>query len=157
MHNKNTCCFCFVEKRKEINGQLDNLIDNIKEGENEKMKPRTVEKSIEIPEGRHKGIIMKIEERQTEHYGIYIDFHITVDKIKNDKDQPILIKVGFNDNLTQNSGLYRFLSLFGVMKLGESIDYEKQALNKEISYMTENKVTEKGIFANISRTSIQLP
>ena len=38
MHNKNTCCFCFVEKRKEINNQLDILIDGINRGEYEKMK-----------------------------------------------------------------------------------------------------------------------
>ena len=173
MHNKNTCCFCFVEKRKEINSQLDILIDgieifkkshsfenrkdsqNINRGEYEKMKMKA-EEGLEIEEKRHEGEILGIEERKEPYH--YIDVVISVDGLKRKSDDTLItLKFGFPYYLSATSGLGRFFSLITGKEVVSTKTYDiDECIGKKISYITVNKQTDRGRFANVQLNSIEL-
>jgi hypothetical protein len=166
-YNKFVCRHC--GKKHDINPSQYKIkkIDKIRQisqqynkgGTNKMAINRTVKESITIPEGRHTGIIQDIREREQEYKGkpiYYIDFRFTLDDVvATDNGRSITVKVGFPDNLSVKSSLGRFLISMG-LTLTENKDVDIESLlGKKISYVTINKTTANGEFAEVNKDSIK--
>lgn len=113
--------------------------------------------AVDIPEGRHAGTIVRIEYRDDPFD--YTDLHVRLEDVES--EQPIILKVGAPTNVSVDvkgkprSKLAILLAKCGVDLSGEDIEPE-EALNHQISFMTVNEKTEKGTFARIQPSSIEM-
>lgn len=103
-----------------------------------------------IEEGKHEGKIMNVENR-TEPYE-YTDYTIEMeDNIVLKYGVPTDVTVDENGNpTTKHAKLLKALNLLDV----EKVDPEK-AIGMSIKFMTLNKETDKGTFANVVDGSIK--
>lgn len=107
-----------------------------------------VEPTTVIPDGKHDGLITAVKHRE-EPYG-YIDVFIKEKKTEAE------LKTGFPDKITERTSLGKFLVKMGtVVEVGIKIDLNSELLSREVSFMTENEETDKGIFARIIRGTIK--
>lgn len=124
-----------------------------------KMTKYEVKEVLIIPQGEHTGKIDRNEVRETNHNGrkiVYQDYFIVMDDIKDKEGKPVEIKTGFPANITTESGHGKFLKAIGVkLSIGKSVDTD-EANGKKIKFLTMNKQTDKGTFAEIVKESITL-
>lgn len=107
-----------------------------------------VEPITVIDDGLHDGIIKNIKHRD-EPYG-YIDVFIT------EKKSGAELKAGYPDKITERTVLGKFLAKMGIkLEVGVKIDLCVELLGREVSFMTENEETEKGVFARIIKGTIK--
>jgi len=113
-----------------------------------------VKDTIEIPEGRKTGRVVKIVERTTPFH--YLDLVIAIDGLK--KSDGSLVELTYGCALSGNAfspkaKLGRLLSLFGTdPKPGGKFDdvtLNKIFVGKNVQFLTQNEETEKGVFARI--------
>lgn len=108
-----------------------------------------VEQTIKISDGKHEGIIERIEYRE-EPYN-YVDIVIK------EKEQQLVMKCGMPFSITENTALGQALIRFGArLKVGEEVeveDYLKDGLMVEFMTLTEK--TKKGTFARIVSESLK--
>lgn len=108
----------------------------------------TVEEVIEIPDGKHEGIIVDVTHRE-DPFG-YIDVFIK-EKVTGAK-----IKVGFPDKITETTALGKFLVEMGYsLYVGELLDLKRLLLSQAVTFSTVNEETDKGVFARVIRGSIK--
>ena len=107
-----------------------------------------VEPITVIEDGIHNGIIKAIKHRE-EPFG-YIDIFIT------EKESGAELKAGYPDKITERTVLGKFLAKMGIkLEVGVKIDLNKQLLAREVSFMTENEETEKGVFARVIKGTVK--
>lgn len=107
-----------------------------------------VEPTTVIEDGRHEGIIVGVSHR-TEPFG-YID--VSIQERKTEAE----LKTGYPDKITKNTSLGKLLVKMGtVVEVGIKIDLNSELLTREISFMTENEETDKGVFARVIRGTIK--
>ena len=107
-----------------------------------------VEKVVEIPDGVHEGIITELEHR-TDPFS-YIDIHIK-EKVTGAK-----VRVGFPGKITVGTGLGKFLTKMGIdLKVGVKVDLSKELLGAEVTFLTQNEESDKGIFARVLADTVQ--
>jgi hypothetical protein len=114
------------------------------DGENKMSKTIKGEKSVKLDDGKHTGIITKIEyvNEPYEYTHIYI---------KEDKTQAE-IKLGVATKITENTALGKLLNRFGSeIEVGTDYDVEAILINKKVQFMTITK----GKFANIVEDSVK--
>lgn len=108
----------------------------------------TVEKVIEIPDGKHEGLIVDVNHRE-DPFG-YIDVFIK------EKVTAAKIKVGFPDKITETTALGKFLENMGLdLHVGQPIDLKLLLLSRAVTFSTVNEETDKGVFARVIRGSIK--
>lgn len=116
-----------------------------------------VKETLEIEEGKHTGIINKVMAIKYGDY-TYIKIHalMTDPDLKNKK---IELNLGFNANITENSQLGMLLKKAKFdLSVGDNItleDIRKHLTGSKITFLTQNKQTEKGVFAEIIKESIK--
>ena len=104
-----------------------------------------------IEEGKHEGKIMNVENR-TEPYE-YTDYSIEMeDNIVLKYGVPTDVTVDEKGNPTTKHA--RLLKALGLLGNGAKVDPE-QAIGMSIKFMTLNKETDKGTFANVVDGSIK--
>lgn len=111
-----------------------------------------VEEAKKIDEGRHDGVITRIEQRSASKGGrefSYIDVFVrTADSAE--------LKVGYPATLIRESALGRLLTRFGGQVIvGESVDIEAFLTGKRCSFVTVNEETDRGTFSRIQRESVK--
>lgn len=114
--------------------------------EGERKMELTMEKGFEIEDGKHTGLITKVE---------YVDtpFKYTEVYVR-PEGTDFEIRYGCPTTLTPNSKLARLLNKFKKVDLGDSADPEKILVGRHVSFMTQKKHTPKGEFVNIVEDSI---
>jgi hypothetical protein len=100
--------------------------------------------SVAIEEGKHKGVIRKVEKRTSDEGYVYIDISLTVDDMKNSDGEPVIVKCGCPIDMTKNTKLGKVVMNFGVtpeeIDAGEDFDLEKIfAVGKKVTYLTKNE------------------
>jgi len=105
----------------------------------------------EIPDGQHTGKIVRIDHKEVgdkkfKYTDIFIQFTDLEDRE---------IKYGCPTNLSQNSKLGKILSAFTELKAGEKYDINAMLLNQPIQFMTLNKETKDGTYADVVDGSIK--
>ena len=103
-----------------------------------------------IEEGKHNGVIIGVEYREKPfpYMDLVIEFKVN--------EEPVKLKSGYPQSVTPDSKLGRELINFGAsLEVGGSIDPEKVFVGKAVSFMTMNKKTERGTFANIVNGSLR--
>jgi len=107
-----------------------------------------VKPTLIISEGKHTGIITKLQHR-TVPFG-YIDIFIKEKKTEAE------LRAGFGDKITERTALGKFLVKMGVnLEVGVNIDLQKELLGREVTFMSENEETDKGVFARIIRGTVK--
>lgn len=107
-----------------------------------------VKPTMIIPDGKHEGIIIKIEHR-AEPFG-YIDISIK------EKKTEAQLKLGFPDTITERTGLGKFLTKMGTdFIVGNKIDLNKELLARKVTFMSENEETDKGVFARVIPSTVK--
>jgi len=107
-----------------------------------------VEECVVISDGKHEGIITELEHR-TDPFS-YIDIHIK-EKVTGAK-----LRVGFPGKITIGTGLGKFLSRMDVLlAVGVKVDLSKELLGAEVTFLTQNEESDKGIFARVMPDSVK--
>lgn len=107
-----------------------------------------VQEVVEIPDGKHEGIITTLVHRD-DPFG-YVDICI-IEKVTGAK-----VKVGFPDKITVGTGLGKFLTKMGVnLKVGAKVDLSKELLGAEVIFITQNEESDKGIFARVMSDTVK--
>ena len=118
-----------------------------------------VNEVVIIPQGEHTGKIRANERREQEYKGkviVYHEYFILMDDVKDKDGKPIELKLGFPANITNESGHGKFLKSMGLKLLvGKKINTD-EVNGKRIKFLTMNKKTEKGVFAEIVKESIEV-
>jgi len=108
--------------------------------------------TIKIEEGKHKGLISKVElatrgETGKEQFE-YVDIFVRLD------DAKVELKYGCPADITVNTKLGKVLMNFGVtesdIESGDEIDVEAKLKGKKVSCITQNETTPKGTFARMN-------
>lgn len=108
----------------------------------------TWKESIQIPDGKHTGQIMRIESR-TEPYE-YTDIIIKPD------DQDVELKYGCPTVLSENSKLGTLMMAFGSMfEKGKEISISEYLVGKRVQFMTLTKARDGKNFAEIVKDSVK--
>lgn len=101
-----------------------------------------VEPITTIEDGMHTGLITDVKHRN-EPYG-YIDVIIK------EKKSGAELKMGYPDKITERTVLGKFLAKMGVkLNVGIKVDLYRELIEREVTFMTENEETEKGVFARV--------
>jgi len=112
---------------------------------------------VTIPEGRHTGVISRIEQR-TKEQGFkynYTDIYITLDE-EGLEGTEIRYGCPTPSALSKRNRLGRLVLLFKPdLQVGEEIDIEELLVGKRVSFVTTNRETEQGVFARIVEDSIK--
>lgn len=150
------CKFCnhlIMDDNKQISEVIREEIERWKRSKMD----IPVEESMSIPDGIHKGEIVDIKQRDYPTYS-YIDFIMTVDKLKNSEGKQITLKAGFPLPATVNSSLGKFLTVMGFnLVAGKKLkDVEKELMGKKIQYQTNQEQGKDGnIYSNILKNTIK--
>jgi len=105
----------------------------------------------EIPDGNHTGKIVRIEHKEVgEKKYLYTDIFIQFNDLEGRE-----IKYGCPTNLSQNSKLGKLLAAFTELKAGEKYDVDTMLLNQPVQFMTLNRETADGTFADVVDGSIK--
>ena len=103
--------------------------------------------SAELPEGKHDGIITRIEHR-TEPYG-YIDIYIQP------KGEEFEVKAGFPDVITPKSSLGKLLERLGInFSIHERVNL-RHLIGKEVSFMSTNEIKDNNVYVRVLRDTIK--
>ena len=128
------------EEKKETEKEAGNISDT---------DPLVLEAkpSAELPEGKHEGIITKIEHR-TEPYG-YIDIYVKP------KNKDFEVKAGFPDVITPKSSLGKLLERLGItFTIHEKVNLRK-LIGKEVSFMSTNETKDQVTYVRVLRDTIK--
>ena len=87
-----------------------------------------VKPKLEVPEGKHKGVIKELKYR-TEPYR-YTDIIIELD-VRDSQGNPITLKYGCPTVLSEGSKLGKLVSLFSPLNVGQPINLESVLLGKK--------------------------
>ena len=105
-----------------------------------------VQESKILEDGKHNGVITKIEYR-TEPYS-YTDIFI--------QTESIIIKAGYPSTVSERSALGQLLTRFGaVLKVKEKVNPEDFLIDKDVQFVTTEEVTKKGTFARVIASSLK--
>lgn len=121
-----------------------------KEGVDEMVKAK---RSVSIEDGKHIGIISKIEERTEpyEYTDIYVKLKIQENEVEIKYGCPTAISL--NDKDEPTTKLTKVLMAFGMkIEVNKEItieDMKKALINKKCAVLIENKPSKEGTFANI--------
>lgn len=131
-----TCkfCGCLIE--------IDNrkISEVIEKKKTEKMKI-PVEETIQIPESRHEGEIVGIEERKEPYH--YIDVVVTVNDVERKDGKPQTLKIGLPYYMSETSLLGSFCKKMGLKVVeGKAVELD-DLLGKKLSYTTTNEPSKK--------------
>jgi hypothetical protein len=113
-----------------------------------------VKKSITVDEGKHTGVISRIEQRNVDYQGdviTYIDVFIS--NVDGNKD--LELKYGAPAAISERTKLGKLLSNFTKLEPGKKVDIEKILLNQKVQFMTINEETDRGTFARIVDGSLK--
>jgi len=97
---------------------------------------------MDIPEGIHKGVILRMDER-TKPY-TYDDYFVTVDELKKNNGEPLELKIGipvseeWTDGPPSNTKYGKFLDAFGIGQ-GEPFNVDEDIVGREVEYYTKNE------------------
>lgn len=133
------------------NQNLSNFIGEqyVKNNGVESMKKIKATNARIIEEGKHQGTIVHIIER-SEPYK-YIDIVVRMDD-----DTGTELKRGYPAAISEASALGRLLMRFGeTIKEDSDYDVEKVLKDKKVTFLTQNKKTDKGTFADIIAESVK--
>jgi len=108
-------------------------------------------KSVEP--GRHTGIVMKVESRKVKDYD-YTDITVMVDEDEVELRISAPTKLSVSADSTPKSKLATILNKLGVELTGR-VDVDS-IVKKKIKFVTTEKVTDSGTFAEIDVNSIAL-
>jgi|GEM_PF-3348479 len=104
-----------------------------------------------VAEGQHIGVITRVEYR-TEPYK-YADVFV---ETKDKEGNIVELKYGCPTNISTVTKLGKLLKLFGSeLKVKSKIDPEKVLIGKKVTFMTLNKVTDRGTFSRIVEDSLK--
>jgi len=103
--------------------------------------------SIKIPDGQHKGKIIKIEYRDTPYQ--YTDVFIK------EQETGLEIKAGFPSVVSEKSKLGKLLQQFQQINVGEMVNPETVLVDKEVTFMTILEKTDTGEFVRVVDGSIK--
>jgi len=132
----------------DIRDYIDPLKD-VKNNEVKNMKKIKATKAKIIEEGRHEGEICHIIEREEPYH--YVDVVVRLPD-----DTGTELKRGYPAAISEASALGRLLMRFGIaIKEDAEYDVEKALLGKKVCFLTINKKTEKGTFADIVPESLK--
>jgi len=99
-----------------------------------------------IEEGSHVGAIIRVEYRDTPFK--YTDLIIEMDGIT--------LKSGYPTIVTSDSKLGQLFRRFGaVLEVGKKIDPDKVFIGRKCTFLTMNKTTKKGTFAEVLQDSVK--
>lgn len=105
----------------------------------------------EIPEGKHTGKIVRIEHKEVgDQKYLYTDIFIEFTDLKERE-----IKYGCPTNLSQKSKLGKLLSAFTDLNAGKKYDVDAILLNQPVQFITLNRETKDGTFADVVEGSIK--
>jgi len=124
-------------------------LKDVKNNEVKNMEKIKATKARIIEEGKHEGEICHIIEREEPYH--YVDVVIRMDD-----ETGTELKRGYPAAISEASALGRLLLRFGT-KIDEGMyyDVEKLLKGKKVCFLTINKVTEKGTFADIVPESVK--
>ncbi len=120
-----------------------------------------VSKAVEIPEIRHDGEIVQLHKRETQQGYLYLDIFIMPDDVE--------MKTGIRHSVpltneegkflfSKNSKLGRLLLVLGVELVEEqSVKLKEILLGKRLSFLSRNRKTDRGTFAEIDEESLAPP
>lgn len=118
-----------------------------------------VKEVLIIPQGEHTGKIDRNEAREQNYNGrkiVYQDYFIVMDDVKDKEGKAVELKTGFPAGITTESGHGKFLKTMGLkLFVGKGVDTD-EVNGKKIRFLTMNKTTDKGTFAEIVKESITL-
>ena len=107
---------------------------------------RTVEERKVLIDGKHEGVIAEVSYR-TEPFE-YVDLIIESENVK--------LKVGYPFKIMPDSKLGKLLSLFGAkLRVGEPIDPDHYFIGRKCEFLTMQKTTATGTYANIVPDSVK--
>lgn len=106
-----------------------------------------VKKPLIIEEGKHYGVITRVEYRSTPFK--YCDIYIKEDSTK------LELKYGVPSYITERTKLGVLLSEFTKLDVGSKIDPEKILLGKRVSFVTVDEKGTDGTFSRISDKSVR--
>jgi len=110
-----------------------------------------VKSPMNVAEGQHIGVITRIEYRNEPYK--YTDSFI---ETKDAEGNVVELKYGCPTSITAVTKLGKLLKTFGAeLKVKSKIDPEKILVGKKVTFMTLNKVTEKGTFSRIVDESLK--
>lgn len=110
------------------------------------------EKTPTIPEGLHKGQIIKVEERKTPEGYVYVDVFI---RSNFGGEQTRDVKWGAPANLSTNSKLAKTLRNFLELEDKEVYDPKTILQEQQVTFQTMNKTKKTGEFAEVVDGSIK--
>ena len=107
---------------------------------------RAVEERKVLQDGKHEGTITAVEYRDKPFE--YVDLVIESEECK--------LKVGYPFKIMPDSKLGKLLTSFGAeLKFGSMIDPDEYFINKKCEFMTMQKTTNTGTYANIIPDSVK--
>ncbi len=102
-----------------------------------------------IEEGKHTGIITKLEPRITTEGYKYLDIKIKLD------NQDIELNYGCPQNLSKISKLGKLLGQFIELQSGKTYNLEGILLQKKVSFMVQNETKQDKTYAKIIPDTIK--
>lgn len=106
-----------------------------------------VTEPIRLDDGKHEGVITKIEERKEPYR--YTDIYIK------EKTTGMEIKYGCPTSGSVNGKLIKTLAKFQEVKAGMKVSIDKILMDKEVEFMTQNETTNDGTFVRIVENSVK--
>ena len=106
-----------------------------------------LKEGVKLNDGRHNGLILRVEYVHSpyEYTEVYI----------RPENADFELRYGCPSVLSQNSKLYKLISQFKKIDIGQKADPEKILVGKNVSFLTQMKDTPKGTFVTIVDDSIK--
>lgn len=109
-----------------------------------------VKERVTLPPGRHAGVIIDVEYRDTPYQ--YTD--LVIETVHKGKKQTL--KAGYPTNLSTHSKLGKLLYRFGaVLDVGAKLDPNKVLVGKECQFQSMSEETKNGTFARVISDSVR--